>query len=233
MIDKLKSKNTITDEFKYVAKLLSRATLSFLKINLIGQVSIAVLCIVTMVVIVSQTFNNGGGPVHTNGEAAIVMLFLARPISFGLTVLSILGAPFLLFTLGNKYVMFRTINRLISDKGEQLLFPIIDRILNKIKANQPQLMQSGVDKTKLQLKVLQEIRDSKENKWFKKIIAYGFKKVELDEIDFKDENVSFTEIVKNKIIDKLKDISEPSRLFFYLILGWQALILFLTVLKVI
>lgn len=233
MIDKLKSKNTITDEFKYVAKLLSRATLSFLKINLIGQVSIAVLCIVTMVVIVSQTFNNGGGPVHTNGEAAIVVLFLARPISFGLTVLSILGAPFLLFTLGNKYVMFRTINRLISDKGEQLLFPIIDRILNKIKANQPQLMQSGVDKTKLQLKVLQEIRDSKENKWFKKIIAYGFKKVELDEIDFKDENVSFTEIVKNKIIDKLKDISEPSRLFFYLILGWQALILFLTVLKVI
>jgi len=233
MIDKLKSKNTITDEFKYVAKLLSRATLSFLKINLIGQISIAVLCIITMVVIVSQTFNNGGGPVHTNGEAAIVVLFLARPISFGLTVLSILGAPFLLFTLGNKYVMFRTINRLISDKGEQLLFPIIDRILNKIKANQPQLMQSGVDKTKLQLKVLQEIRDSKENKWFKKIIAYGFKKVELDEIDFKDENVSFTEIVKNKIIDKLKDISEPSRLFFYLILGWQALILFLTVLKVI
>ncbi|MGI9649830.1 hypothetical protein [Chryseobacterium sp. RLHN22] len=233
MIDKLKSKNTITDEFKYVAKLLSRATLSFLKINLIGQVSIAVLCIITIVVIVSQTFNNGGGPVHTNGEAAIVVLFLARPISFGLTVLSILGAPFLLFTLGNKYVMFRTINRLISDKGEQLLFPIIDRILNKIKTNQPQLMQSGVDKTKLQLKVLQEIRDSKENKWFKKIIAYGFKKVELDEIDFKDENVSFTEIVKNKIIDKLKDISEPSRLFFYLILGWQALILFLTVLKVI
>lgn len=233
MIDKLKSKNTITDEFKYVAKLLSRATLSFLKINLIGQISIAVLCIITMVVIVSQTFNNGGGPVHTNGEAAIVVLFLARPISFGLTVLSILGAPFLLFTLGNKYVMFRTINRLISDKGEQLLFPIIDRILNKIKTNQPQLMQSGVDKTKLQLKVLQEIRDSKENKWFKKIIAYGFKKVELDEIDFKDENVSFTEIVKNKIIDKLKDISEPSRLFFYLILGWQALILFLTVLKVI
>ncbi|MFC7345549.1 hypothetical protein ACFQO9_02315 [Chryseobacterium zhengzhouense] len=233
MIDKLKSKNTITDEFKYVAKLLSRATLSFLKINLIGQISIAVLCIITMVVIVSQTFNNGGGPVHTNGEAAIVVLFLTRPISFGLTVLSILGAPFLLFTLGNKYVMFRTINRLISDKGEQLLFPIIDRILNKIKANQPQLMQSGVDKTKLQLKVLQEIRDSKENKWFKKIIAYGFKKVELDEIDFKDENVSFTEIVKNKIIDKLKDISEPSRLFFYLILGWQALILFLTVLKVI
>jgi len=233
MIDKLKSKNTISDEVKYAAKLLSRATLSFLKINLVGQIAIAILCIITIVVIISQTFNSGGGPVHTNGQAAIVVLFLARPISFGLSVLSIFGAPFLLFTLGNKYVMARTINRLIADKGEQILFPIIDRILNKIKANQPQLMQSGVDKTKLRLKVLQEIRDSKENKWFKKIIAFGFKKVELNEIDFRNENVSFTEILKNKIIDKLKDISEPSRLFFYLILGWQTLILLLTVFKVI
>ena len=233
MIDKLKSKNTINDELKYVAKLLSRATLSFLKINLIGQVSIAILCIITIIVIIAQTFNNGGGPVHTNGQAAIVVLFLARPISFGLTILTVLGAPFLLFTLGNKYVMTRTINRLITDKGEQLLFPIIDRILNKVKANQPKLMQNGVDKTKLKLKVLQEIRDSKENKWFKKIIAFGFKKIELNEVDFRDENVSFTEILKNKIIEKLKDISEPSRLFFYLILGWPALILLLTVFKVI
>ena len=233
MIDKLKSKSNINDEFKYVAKLLSRATLSFLKINLIGQISIAILCIITIIVIVSQIFNNGGGPVHTNGQAAILVLFAARPISFGLTILSIFGAPILLFTLGNKYVMFRTINRLIADKGEQLLFPIIDRILNKAKDNQPQLFQKGTDKAKLQLKILQEIRDSKENKWFKKIISYGFKKVELDEIDFKDENVSFTEILKGKIIDKLEDISQPSRLFFYLILGWQALILLLTVFKVI
>ena len=233
MIDKLKSKSNINDEFKYAAKLLSRATLSFLKINLIGQISIAILCIITIIVIVSQTFNNGGGPVHTSGQAAILVLFAARPISFGLTILTIFGAPILLFTLGNKYVMFRTMNRLIADKGEQLLFPIIDRILNKTKDNQPQLFQKGTDKAKLQLKILQEIRDSKENKWFKKIISYGFKKVELDEIDFKDENVIFTEILKGKIIDKLEDISQPSRLFFYLILGWQALILLLTVFKVI
>ncbi|KFE99696.1 hypothetical protein IX39_03255 [Chryseobacterium formosense] len=233
MIDKLKSKNTISDEVKYAAKLLSRATLSFLKINLFGQIAIAILCIITIVVIISKTFNNGGGPVHTNGQAAVLVLFAARPISFGLSLITILGGPFLLFTLGNKYVMFRTINRLIADKGEQLLFPMIDRILNKVKANQPQLFQKGTDKAKLQLKILQEIRDSKENKWFKKIISYGFKKVELDEIDFRNENVSFTEILKNKIIDKLKDISEPSRLFFYLILGWQTLILLLTVFKVI
>lgn len=232
MMFKEKKDNLVNVDFKYIAKLLSRATLSFLKINLIGQISIAILGIITIILIVNQTFN-GGGPVHTNGEAAILVLFAARPIAFGLAVLTIFGAPFILFTLGNKYVMLRTINRLIADKGEQLLFPIIDRILNKVKANQSQLLQKGVNKTKLQLKVLQEIRDSKENKWFKKIISFGFKRVDLNEIDFNDENVSFTEILKAKIIDKLKDISEPSRLFFYLILGWQTLILVLTVFKVI
>ncbi|WP_435525487.1 hypothetical protein [Chryseobacterium indoltheticum] len=91
----------------------------------------------------------------------------------------------------------RTINRLIADKGEQILFPMIDRILNKVKANQPQLFQKGTDKAKLQLKILQEIRDSKENKWFKKIIIYGFKKVELDEIDFKRRKCKLYRDFKN------------------------------------
>ena len=233
MMIKEKPKSLINDNVKYLAKLVSRATLSFLKINIAGQISIAILGAATIGIIIFQTFKSGGGPVHTRGEAAVLVLLMLRPVSFGLTVLSAFGAPFLLFTLGNKYVMTSTINRLISDRGEQLLFPIIDRILNKVKANQPQLMQSGVDKTKLQLKVLQEIRDSKENKWFKKIIAFGFRKIDLNEVDFRDENVSFTEIIKNKIIDKLKDISEPSRLFFYLILGWMVLILVLTVFRVI
>lgn len=233
MMIKEKQNSLINDNVKYLAKLVSRATLSFLKINIAGQISIAILGVATIGIIIFQTFKSGGGPVHTSGEAAVLVLLMVRPVSFGLTILSAFGAPFLLFTLGNKYVMTSTINRLISDRGEQLLFPIIDRILNKVKANQPQLMQSGVDKTKLQLKVLQEIRDSKENKWFKKIIAFGFRKIDLNEVDFRDENVSFTEIIKNKIIDKLKDISAPSRLFFYLILGWMMLILVLTVFRVI
>ncbi|MBD8081349.1 hypothetical protein [Chryseobacterium caseinilyticum] len=223
MTDQLKSKSNITDELKYVAKLLSKATLSFLKINLIGQISILIICISTIFIAMGQMYGNEG--VNT--------MISQRPIPFAMVLLNMIASPFLLFSMGNKYVMTRTINRLISDRGEQLLFPIIDRILNKVKANQPQLFQKGADKTKLQLKILQEIRDSKENKWFKKIIAFGFKKVELSEVDFRDENISFTKIIKDRIIDKLKGISAPSRLFFYLILGWQALILVLTVLWVI
>jgi translation elongation factor EF-1beta len=225
---KEKQNSFIGEDFKYFAKLFGKATLIFLKINLIGQISIAILCITTLIIIIRQTFGNGGGPGHASGEAAIIVLFMERPIAFGLTLVSIFASPFLLFSMGNKYVMFKTINSLITDKGEKLLFPIIDKILLKVKQHQPELFKQGVDKTKLQLKILQEIRDSKQNKWLKKIIAFGFKKVDLNEIDFKDENVSFSEIIKTKIIDQLKNISEPSRFFFWVILGFNLLLLILT-----
>lgn len=233
MMIKEKQTSFINEDVKYFAKLFGKATLSFLKINLFGQISIVIFTISTIITIIWQTYENGGGPGHVSGEATIVVLAVQRPIAFGITLLSMIASPFLLFSLGNKYVMFRTINRLISDKGEKLLFPIIDKILLKVKEHQPELFKQGVDKTKLQLKILQEIRDSKQNKWLKKIITFGFKKVELNEIDFKDENVSFTEILKTKIIDQLKSISEPSRLFFWVILGINLLILLLTVFKVI
>ncbi|MDF2931772.1 MAG: hypothetical protein K0R36_1103 [Chryseobacterium sp.] len=228
MMIKEKQNSFIGEDFKYFAKLFGKATLIFLKINLIGQISIAILCITTLIIIIRQTFGNGGGPGHASGEAAIIVLFMERPIAFGLTLVSIFASPFLLFSMGNKYVMFKTINSLITDKGEKLLFPIIDKILLKVKQHQPELFKQGVDKTKLQLKILQEIRDSKQNKWLKKIIAFGFKKVDLNEIDFKDENVSFSEIIKTKIIDQLKNISEPSRFFFWVILGFNLLLLILT-----
>lgn len=233
MMIKDKQKSFINEDVKYFAKLFGRATFSFLKINLIGQFAIAILCVGTLMLIIMQTYPSGGGPVHTSGEAAVAVLFMQRPIAFGLTVISILASPFLLFSMGNKYVMFKTINRLIADKGEKLLFPILDKILLKVKEHQPELFRQGVDKTKLQLRILQEIRDSKQNKWLKKIITFGFKKVDLNEIDFKDENVSFSEIIKIKIIDQVKGISEPSRLFFWVILGINALILILTFFKAI
>ena len=87
--------------------------------------------------------------------------------------------------------------------------------------------------TKLQLKLIQEIRDSNDNKWLKKIIIYGFKKVSLNDIDFKDENVSFSDIIKDKIITGLKNVSKPNRNFFWIILGVQIILFLLIFIQVI
>jgi hypothetical protein len=220
----------MNDNLKYTAKLFGSATFSFIKINILGQLLFAIIGIITLCTIVYQS---GHGMGHANGSAIILLLFALRPIGFTLTFLSLLAGPFLLFSLGNKYIISKTIHTLLSDKGEVLLFPIIDKVLNKIKSNQPDLLKQGTDTVKLKLKLIQEIRDSNENKWIKKIIIYGFKKVSLEEVDFKDENVSFTEIIKDKIITGLKNVSEPSRKFFWMILGFEIILFILIFIPVI
>ncbi|MBS7233430.1 hypothetical protein KHA90_20660 [Flavobacterium psychroterrae] len=216
----------MNDNLKYITKLFSTATFSFIKINIIGQILIALISVLSLSAIIYQS-SSGPGLGHVNGIAVVLVLFALRPIGFSLVVLGIFALPFLLFSLGNKYIISKTINKLISDKGEVLLYPIIDKVLSKIKTNQPDLLKKGTDSTKLKLKVLQEIKDSKENKWLKKIIIYGFKKVSLDDVDFSDEKVSFSDIIKEKIITGLKNVSQPSRNFFWIILGIQITILIL------
>jgi len=214
----------MNDNLKYTAKLFGSATFSFIKINILGQLLFAFIGVITLCTIVYQSGNGMG---HITGSAIIMLLFALRPIGFSLTVLSLIAIPFLLFSLGNKYILSKTIHKLLSDKGEVLLFPIIDKVLNKIKSNQPDLLKKGTDTAKLKLKLIQEIKDSSDNKWLKKIIIYGFQKVSLEEVDFKDENVSFTEIIKDKIITGLKNVSEPSRKFFWIILGLDILLFIL------
>ena len=214
----------MNDNLKYTAKLFGSATFSFIKINILGQLLFAFIGVITLCTIVYQSGNGMG---HITGSAIIMLLFALRPIGFSLTVLSLIAIPFLLFSLGNKYILSKTIHKLLSDKGEVLLFPIIDKVLNKIKSNQPDLLKKGTDTAKLKLKLIQEIKDSSDNKWLKKIIIYGFQKISLEEVDFKDENVSFTEIIKDKIITGLKNVSEPSRKFFWIILGLDILLFIL------
>lgn len=221
----------MNDNLKYVTKLFSSATFSLFKINILGQLLIAFITVTSLITIIYQSSGTGMG--HVNGLAVITFLLAIRPIGFGLTLLSLFIIPFLLFSFGNKYVMTKTINKLISDKGEVLLFPIIDKILNRVKEKQPELLKTGADKAMLQLKLIQAFKDSNENKWLKKILIYGLKKIKLDEVDFKDENVSFSEIIKDKIITALKNISEPSRNFFWIILGIEITLLILISFKII
>lgn len=220
----------MNDHLKYTAKLFSSATFSFFKINILGQFVYAIIGISTICTIIYQSGAKMG---HINGSAIVLVLFALRPIGFGLTLITLLVGPFLLFSLGNKYIMSKIINKLISDKGEVLLFPVIDKVIDRIKSKQPELLKSGADKAMLQLKLIQAFRDSDENKWVKKILIYGLKKISLDEVDFKDENVSFSEIIKDKIITGLKNVSQPSRNFFWIILGVQITILILILTQVI
>ena len=131
------------------------------------------------------------------------------------------------------YIITKLINRLINDKGENILFPLLDKVLNKLQEKQPALFAKGSDKVLLKLKMVQEIKESTENKWFKRIILFALKKVHLSELDLADENRSFNDVVKKSTLTVLKSITEPSRSFFWIICSAQVLVFLLIILRVI
>jgi hypothetical protein len=219
------------ENLKYTSKLAGSAALSFLKINIPGQIFIAVFSVASILTIVFQSVGSGSSAAHVGGVAVLINLFLARPIGLSLVILSAFICPILLFTLGNRYLVSKVIHRLITDKGENILFPIIDKVLNKLKTRQPEIFSKSADKVKLKFKIVQEIKESNENKWLKKIILFALKKANMNGVDFNEENVSLSDIFKRIILTTLKNITEPSRNFFWIICGSQILIFLLVLLK--
>jgi hypothetical protein len=217
------------ENLQYTAKLAGSAALSFLKINVPGQLLIGIFSAAILVTLLFQSVDGGA---HSGAEAGIVLIFVARPFASILELLAFFLSPILLFYLGNKYIITKLINKVISDKGENILFPLLDKVLNKLQEKQPALFAKGSDKALLKIKMIQEIKESTENKWFKRIILFALKKVHLSELDLADENRSFNDVVKKSTLTVLKSITEPSRSFFWIICGAQVLVFLLIILRV-
>jgi len=136
----------------------------------------------------------------------------------------VFNSIWLLIYLANDYVIYKIIYQLISDNSEKVLEPILDKSLASMKVKFPKLMQKGADYSMTKLKLIEEIKSSKENRFIKKIIVFCLDQVYLADIDLNKENVSFEEILKVKIIQILKGITEPTRLWILLVILFQWLV---------
>jgi CMP-N-acetylneuraminic acid synthetase len=126
--------------------------------------------------------------------------------------------------LANDYVTYKIIYQLISDNSEKVIEPILDKSLASMKAKFPKLMQKGADFSMTKLKLIEEIKTSNENRFIKKIIVFCLDQVYLADVDLNKENVSFEEILKIKIIQILKGITEPTRIWILLVILFQWLV---------
>ncbi len=136
----------------------------------------------------------------------------------------VFNSIWLLIYLANDYVTYKIIYQLISDNSEKVLEPILDKSLASMKAKFPKLMQKGADFSMTKLKLIEEIKTSKENRFIKKIIVFCLDQVYLADVDLNKENASFEEILKIKIIQILKGITEPTRIWILLVILFQWLV---------
>ncbi|NVK63919.1 MAG: hypothetical protein HWE22_05000 [Flavobacteriales bacterium] len=107
-----------------------------------------------------------------------------------------------------------------SKSGEKLLSVLndaVDKITQK-KGRHSELL----DKAMLKMKVLQAIKDNPETSSFQRsIIQYGFRKVNLEDVDFHDENVSLSSILTSKFSQFFAEVMKPSLRFFWMLISAQ------------
>jgi hypothetical protein len=218
----------ITEHLKYFTKLSSIAVFSFFKINLLGAISTIALIIMEYFLLTKNI--NAGSSAHVSTIPFLTMTFFARPAGSIMWYLTCVLSPILFFILGNKYIITKLTHKVITDKSESLLNPLLDKVLLKFKSKQTNPIKTAADYTIAKMKLIHDVKSESDNKWLKKIISFGLKKIQLDDVDFSQEDLSFYDIIKAKTIQSLKNISQPSRELIWIVLGIQWLFFLVIVL---
>lgn len=215
------------ENFKYIAKLSGSALFSFIKINLLGTISTIIVVVIGFFLLTQDV--NVGSSGHATPIPFIIATFILRPVSTILFSIVFFSSSALFLTFGNKYIISKLVNRITIDKGEGYLVALLDKLMLKYKQQQPAVLRNAGDFTIQKLKVIQDIKNDKTvNKWLRKVIVLGMEKIRLDGIEFNDENQNPYEIIRNRTIESLKNIMEPSRKMIWMIFALQwAILLFI------
>lgn len=198
------------ENLKYIARLSIIAIFSFLKINILATLSTVIVAIIGFFLLTKNI--DAGNSGHASPLPFLLMTFMARPVGSILWYLICFGSSILFFMLGNKYILQKLANKVITDKSESVINPLLERFLQKFKTKQPEILKNAGDFSIHKLKLIQEIKnDPSENKWLRKIIVFGMKKIKIEDVDFNKEDQNFFDVIQEKTIQVLKDISKPSR----------------------
>ena len=216
--------NTITDHFKYFSKLSAVFIFSLFKIYAIGILS-TVITFSLGIYIMAESLGSSLG--HSGALAFLMVTVMAKPLSAGLFYLLMIAAPFCIGIFSTKYGMSRIISKLVQDHSKTILVPFIDKVVGKIKNNEPVVVRNSTDYALAKVRLVNEFKNSSENKILKRVLGYALNKVRFDELNLADENVDFYDIIKITLIEKLHELAEPSAMIFYIYIGlqWLSLIL--------
>jgi hypothetical protein len=138
-----------------------------------------------------------------------LLLFIS---SIAMMIFSILYA--------NKHAIYTTLSLVWKEKLQGFIAPKLETYIINISNKQPNWLSSITNASALKMKLLGEMRfDSNLNTINKKVLQYGFKKINLDDVDFSQPNLDYPAIIAYKINEKITKMAKPSmRLFFGLII---------------
>jgi hypothetical protein len=217
------NQKTMNNQLKQISKLARIGVFSWVKIMLLSILS----TLLSFILGVYYFFKNiTESELSSNNWLGDIWGIITSNLTAAFFLFLVFNSIWLLIYLANDYVMYKIIYQLISDNSEKVLEPILDKSLASMKTKFPKLMQKGADYSMTKLKLIEEIKTSKENRFIKKIIVFCLDQVYLADVDLNKENATFEEILKLKIIQILKGITEPTRIWILLVILFQWLVVF-------
>lgn len=164
--------------------------------------------------------------------ATVVLFFLfsfkANATSYNTIylVLSSLVFTIVYFILANKTSLSYMISRLFDEKLSSMIGEKVSGLIQSFSEKQPNWMQSIKSGAALKDKLFYSSQqDSSLSKIQRKVIAYGLKKINLDDVNFQQENINLPQEVSDRLILKLSETAKHSYRLFWIVACVQALLM--------
>ncbi len=210
----------MNENVKYITRLSAGSALSFIKITALTGLTTAVVLVAGLILLSNDVDVGSSG--HVSAIPFLVMMFVLRPVGSVLWALAITVVPAMLFALGNKYIISKAASRLVKDKSETLIVPILDKALLKLQSAPPAGLQKAGGMALSKLQIIQSIKDDKTaNKWLRRIVVLGLKKVNLNEVDLSADPAKLGMLLKSRAIESLQNLVAPSKTGIWLLIGFQ------------
>ncbi len=208
------------ENLKLFTSIAGKSFLGWLKVVLIGM-SLSLVGVITAMII------RGTSSVQDNvsGDTYLAAAPLGDVWSNLLLTVSIVLAVIYIM-LANKYALQSSIYLIWENKLAGFVEPLIEKGFKQISSKQPDWLRNGIDTGTVKTRLLDEIRkDANANKIQKKVLDYGFKKLNLDGIDFQDSDFSIQATIAEKIKAQISSIAKPSLKVFWIVALLHVLIL--------
>lgn len=218
------------DRIKYIATL---STVGI--INLVLTYSLTILCTLLTVALslfhLLHTPDTAVGP-HSGGEVTALMIALQKPLQVVLIII-IFVLGYVAIAAGTRYAAAKVTHRIVKDKSENYIYPLLDTVIAKCRALQPEPLKKGANFAVIKLRFIQNISAEKENKWVKRALTLGLKKLNLNETDLNREGLDMYDIIREKTIKALYENTSPSMVFMLIMLFAQWICMVLILLDVV
>ncbi len=223
------------ENIKLIARIASKTTFKWFIIFALGN-------IITLITFLTALFTNldlidGGGrfAAHSGGGAGGIMLIVAYGAALFFAnffaFILLFGAPiflFLYFSIANKISIQNALYLLWKGKASDYISSKVKNLISKLTEKEG--WQKNIsNKLMLKARLLQLAKEDKDSSRLqRKVISFGFKKINLDDIDFKDEKLNLSDVLTTKFENFISEISKPSMKMFWLLVFAQIIFLIIS-----